>query len=104
MGNAIPDSYSFYHYNPSVAAAVVFIIIFSSLTFLHLYLMIRTKTWHFIPFVLGGQSACFCCLSGFLSNTAQPKSLDTLAEFYPTTIPTARKPSERTSFKPRASS
>ncbi|KAF4948219.1 hypothetical protein FSARC_13794 [Fusarium sarcochroum] len=43
-----------YRYEPSMAAAVVFIILFLVATALHTYQLVRTKTWFFIPFVIGG--------------------------------------------------
>ncbi|GAD98417.1 hypothetical protein PVAR5_7109 [Paecilomyces variotii No. 5] len=43
-----------YQYNPSMAAAVIFIILFLSATLLHTFHLFRTRTWFFIPFVIGG--------------------------------------------------
>lgn len=43
-----------YEYYPSMAAAVIFIILFAVATALHTYHLIRTRTWFFIPLVLGG--------------------------------------------------
>lgn len=43
-----------YRYDPSAAAAGLFTGLFFSVTFLHLYQMIRTRTWIFIPFIIGG--------------------------------------------------
>lgn len=51
-GDAI--SFSFYHYDPSMAGAVIFIILFAGTTIFHIYQMVRTRTWFFIPFVIGG--------------------------------------------------
>ncbi|KAE8164552.1 RTA1 like protein-domain-containing protein [Aspergillus tamarii] len=51
-GDAI--SFSFYHYDPSMAGAVIFIILFAGTTLFHIYQMVRTRTWFFIPFVIGG--------------------------------------------------
>ncbi|KAB8259689.1 RTA1 like protein-domain-containing protein [Aspergillus pseudonomiae] len=47
-------SFSFYHYDPSMAGAVVFIILFAGTTLFHIYQMVRTRTWFFLPFVIGG--------------------------------------------------
>jgi hypothetical protein len=54
--NMSDDSYDFklYRYHPSMAAAVLFIILFLLITAIHSYQMIRTRVWIFIPFVLGG--------------------------------------------------
>lgn len=43
-----------YKYYPSMAAAVIFIILFISTTLLHTYHLLRTQTWFFIPLVIGG--------------------------------------------------
>lgn len=53
-GDAV--EYVFYHYNPSMAAAVIFIIIFGFSAIFHTYQLIRNRTWYFIPFVIG----CLC--------------------------------------------
>lgn len=46
--------FKLYRYDPSMAAAIIFIILFLLATALHLYQMFRTRTWIFIPFVIGG--------------------------------------------------
>ncbi|EFQ94052.1 hypothetical protein PTT_08406 [Pyrenophora teres f. teres 0-1] len=46
--------FKLYRYNPSIVAAILFTILFLSTTTLHLYQMLRTRTWILIPFVLGG--------------------------------------------------
>lgn len=51
--------FKLYRYNPSMAAAVIFTILFLLISGLHLYQMFRTRTWILIPFVIGG----FCKLS-----------------------------------------
>ncbi|KAG4431803.1 hypothetical protein IFR05_012711 [Cadophora sp. M221] len=45
-----------YRYDPSLVAAVVFIVCFVVTTFFHLYQLVRTRTWYFIPLCIGG---CF---------------------------------------------
>ncbi|KAB8068857.1 RTA1-domain-containing protein [Aspergillus leporis] len=47
-------SFSFYHYDPSMAGAVIFIVLFLGTTLFHIYQMVKTRTWFFIPFVIGG--------------------------------------------------
>ena len=47
-----------YHLNPSEAAAITFIILFSLTTLLHTYQIIRTQAWLFIPFWVGGLCKC----------------------------------------------
>lgn len=46
--------FKLYRYDPSMAAAVIFIILFLAISTLHLYQMVRTRIWVLIPFVLGG--------------------------------------------------
>jgi hypothetical protein len=43
-----------YRYNPSLATAVVFILLFVFTTAMHSYQLLRTRTWYFIPFIVGG--------------------------------------------------
>lgn len=43
-----------WHYTPSIAAAVIFIILFIGLTGYHTFLIVRRRTWFCIPFVVGG--------------------------------------------------
>lgn len=50
--------FELYRYSPSMAAAIIFIILFLIVTAIHSYQLLRTRLWIFIPFVLGG----FCTL------------------------------------------
>ncbi|KAL4784533.1 RTA1 like protein-domain-containing protein [Aspergillus varians] len=43
-----------YLYDPSIAAAAIFIVLYGIVTGLHTYHLFRTRTWFFIPMVLGG--------------------------------------------------
>ncbi|PYH91144.1 RTA1 like protein [Aspergillus ellipticus CBS 707.79] len=54
MSLATRSSFEYYYYYPSLAAAVIFIICFLFTTLLHTYQLIRTRTWFFISFVVGG--------------------------------------------------
>lgn len=51
--------FELYRYEPSVGAAVFFVILFILGSGLHTYQMIPTRTWFFIPFVVGGHCAFF---------------------------------------------
>ncbi|KAF2488687.1 RTA1-domain-containing protein [Lophium mytilinum] len=44
----------YYHYDPSKAAAIIFLVLFTTSTLHHFYQMMRTRTWYFIPFFIGG--------------------------------------------------
>lgn len=48
------STFKYYHYDPSAAAAGLFTALFFLATILHSYQMIRTRTWIFVPFVIGG--------------------------------------------------
>lgn len=55
--------WSFYRFEPSTAAAVIFIVLFTVVTVVHIFQMARTKTWYMIAFCLGGvcMSTMDCC-------------------------------------------
>ncbi|KAF3066399.1 Protein RTA1 [Daldinia childiae] len=46
-------SFVFYRYQPSMAAAVIFIIIFAISSILHVKVLFQKRIWYFIPFVVG---------------------------------------------------
>lgn len=50
--------FTFYNYEPSLPAAAVFVIIFTTSALVHLWQMFRHRTWYFIPFLIG----CLCKL------------------------------------------
>ena len=56
MANDDHSTYRYFHYNPSLAAAVLFTVLFASSTFVHGYQMIRNRSWLMIPLFIGG-----CC-------------------------------------------
>jgi hypothetical protein len=43
-----------YRYDPTLVGAILFATLFSATTSLHAYQLIKTKTWYFIPFLIGG--------------------------------------------------
>jgi hypothetical protein len=55
-------AFAYYHYNPSLPAAAIFIILFILTTILHFIQMFRRKTWFMVPFVIGG-----CCKCTYIS-------------------------------------
>ncbi|KAM7188456.1 RTA1 like domain containing protein [Naviculisporaceae sp. PSN 640] len=61
----LKSNFFLYQYEPSVAAAALFIGLFAITRALHFYQMIRTRTWFFIPFVCGG----ICETVGFAGRT-----------------------------------
>ena len=46
--------FKLWHYTPSIAAAAIFVVLFSGLTGYHTFLIARRRTWFCIPFVIGG--------------------------------------------------
>jgi hypothetical protein len=44
----------FYNYAPSMAAAIIFVLLFGATSILHSVQMSMTRTWFMIPFVIGG--------------------------------------------------
>lgn len=49
-----PNAYVLYRYYPSQVAAIVFVILFALTTILHIFQLIKKRTWYFIPLVVGG--------------------------------------------------
>ncbi|KAF4995215.1 hypothetical protein FDECE_12866 [Fusarium decemcellulare] len=52
-GSEAPEAYVFYSYNPSMPAAVIFIVVFGASALLHFWQLLRNRTWYFIPFLIG---------------------------------------------------
>ncbi|KAH8911194.1 RTA1-domain-containing protein [Coniochaeta sp. PMI_546] len=46
--------FKFYHYDPTTAGAVIFILLFVGTTCLHLLQLFRTRCWIVIPLIVGG--------------------------------------------------
>jgi hypothetical protein len=46
--------FTFYYYTPSAAAGGIFAGLFGVCTILHIYQLLRTRTWFMIPFAIGG--------------------------------------------------
>ncbi|CAM1502539.1 Fc.00g045230.m01.CDS01 [Cosmosporella sp. VM-42] len=46
--------YKYYHYDPSLAGACIFAILFGLSTIWHLVLLAKHRTWRFVPVVIGG--------------------------------------------------
>lgn len=47
-----------YGYDPSIAAAAIFVILFVATTGYHVWQLTKARCWYFIPFVIGG--ICMC--------------------------------------------
>lgn len=46
--------FEYYRYDPSMAAAIIFIVLFFVTTMIHSYQFVRTRTWIMIPLLVGG--------------------------------------------------
>ncbi|VUC23424.1 unnamed protein product [Clonostachys rosea] len=51
-----------YRYDPSLAAAVIFIILFMASAVVHTWQLFKTKNWFFIPFLLGCLAEAIGCI------------------------------------------
>lgn len=50
----IHQTLTYYRYQPSLAAAILFTILFFLTTSAHLFQLIQKKNWYFIPLLIGG--------------------------------------------------
>ncbi|KAJ5278890.1 hypothetical protein N7478_004262 [Penicillium angulare] len=62
----------FYYYNPSTAAAVIFLVLFGISAVLHTYQLFRTRTWLMIPFLLGAYMETIGYIGRLLSAQQAP--------------------------------
>ncbi|EMR66682.1 hypothetical protein MGN70_001215 [Eutypa lata] len=53
-GGDVDFGFDYYRYDPSMGAALLFVILFGISSALHLFQLVRHRTWYFIPFMLGG--------------------------------------------------
>lgn len=70
---ASEDQY-YEHYKPSIAAAIIFVVLFSASTLFHTWQVWRRRTWYWIPFTIGGyfQIVGYACRA--ISSTQYPDS------------------------------
>lgn len=54
MSSTDPPVFVLYRYEPSLPAAIIFVILFLIAAFFHTYQMIRTKTWFYTALIVGG--------------------------------------------------
>lgn len=48
------SGFKYYYFEPSLPAAILFVILFGLATIAHSFQMLRSRTWFMIPFVIGG--------------------------------------------------
>lgn len=47
------EPFVFYHYEVSTVAAIVFVVLFGLATMIHVFQLIKTRTWFMLPFAIG---------------------------------------------------
>lgn len=77
MSDTTTTKFEYYKYDPSVAAAVIFVILFLCSTAFHIWQMIKRRTYFFIPFIIGG--LCKCIRDAPYSHPSNP--LPMIVEF-----------------------
>ncbi|KAF4618135.1 hypothetical protein G7Y89_g14973 [Cudoniella acicularis] len=66
------DVFEYYRYTPSVVACILFIVLFSITTTIHLYQLLRTRAWLLTPLVLGGYGECIGYILRIISSKQSP--------------------------------
>lgn len=59
--------FKLYHYDPSMAAAAAFIILFVIVSAVHGWKMFHTRCWIMVPLVIGGLRTLFVCICDTLT-------------------------------------
>ncbi|KAH8593539.1 RTA1 like protein-domain-containing protein [Bisporella sp. PMI_857] len=72
MSDTTTGKYIFYHYNPSSAAAIIFVVLFGLSSLYHVFQLTHHRTWYFIPFVIGGIFECVGYAGREISSTESP--------------------------------
>ncbi|OJD31751.1 rta-like protein [Diplodia corticola] len=62
------------HYKPSLPAGAIFTALFAISTVLHAWQLIRTRTWYFTPFVIGGTFEVIGYVSRVVASVQYPNS------------------------------
>ncbi|KAF3041902.1 hypothetical protein E8E12_006217 [Didymella heteroderae] len=62
-----PNAYVLYRYYPSQVAAIIFVVLFGLTTILHLFQLVKKRTWYFIPLVIGGAFETIGFIGRYLS-------------------------------------
>ncbi|KAK2761753.1 hypothetical protein FQN54_001581 [Arachnomyces sp. PD_36] len=64
--------WEYYRYDPSLVAAIIFIALFFITTGIHTFQLIRSRTWYFIPLVIGGFFQAIGYIGRVLSSNETP--------------------------------
>jgi hypothetical protein len=70
-----PNAWLPYRYVPSKVAAIIFVVLFSLTTALHIFQLFKKRTWYFVPLIIGG--VCMSALSIFFRLLTDPVGADT---------------------------
>ncbi|RYO91205.1 hypothetical protein DL764_008311 [Monosporascus ibericus] len=71
-GDDFDSGFEFYHYDPSLPAALIFVVIFAVSSAIHGYQLVKHRTWYFIPFFLGGICEALGYGGRIISSTETP--------------------------------
>ncbi|KAJ5954249.1 hypothetical protein N7501_008528, partial [Penicillium viridicatum] len=66
------STYTLYNYDPSGVAAIIFVVLFGLTTFVHIFQMIRSRSWFFIPFIIGGIFEAVGYVGRYLNSRESP--------------------------------
>lgn len=56
---AAASTFKLYHYDPTVAGTVIFILLFLATTGLHFWQMFKSRCWFLLPLAMGGVCELF---------------------------------------------
>ncbi|PSN72725.1 RTA1-domain-containing protein [Corynespora cassiicola Philippines] len=76
------DDFEYYRYEPSLAAAIIFVVLFSVTTLLHMFQSFRKRAWFFIPFLIGG----WCEIVGYIGRVLSSKDQEDRTAFIMQTL------------------
>lgn len=51
---AAASSFRLYHYDPTIAGAVIFVLLFSATTAIHFGQLLKSRCWFLLPLAIGG--------------------------------------------------
>jgi hypothetical protein len=71
MANDV-STFEYYRYHPSLAAAVIFAILFLLLALLHIVQLLHKRTWYFTPVVFGSLMECLGYIGRIWSSKQTP--------------------------------
>lgn len=54
--SAAQNPFKLYHYDPTIAGAVIFVLLFLVTTLLHFWQLVRARCWFLLPLGIGGIS------------------------------------------------